>query len=269
MNNFYVYIHKKVVDNVVFYVGKGSGPRAYRFDNRGAKYKEILNNSGGIIVEKIAENLTEVAALEIEHKYINNPPNDWQLINTLKNSRTKIIDLNNIRLKLIYDETSPSFLRWNIDAPFSKSKKGDIAGWYSSADGYYRIQIDNATYLAHRVVWFLFNDVQDENLVINHIDNNRSNNNITNLECISKEHNTLKSKTLNKNGLRPNNTSGYNNIREVSTGDGILARISSEKYKRISKYFSYNKYTKEGAMRLAIEWYEKKQEEILNLRLQS
>jgi hypothetical protein len=268
-NNFYVYTHRRVSDGIVFYVGKGTGPRALRFSNRGSKYEECLKDSGGIQVDKIAENLFEDEALELEHYYINNPPVAWKLINTLSNSRTKTMDLQDIRSKLKYDPNSPSFLTWKISVPFSKCKEGDIAGWHSSADNYYRVQVNGKIFLAHRVVWYLFNDNQDENLVINHIDNNRTNNNINNLECISKEHNSLKNKSLNKNGLRPNNTSGYNNIREVSTGDGILARVSSEKYKRISKYFSYSKYTKEDAMKLAIEWYEEKQKEILNLRLQS
>ena len=51
--------------------------------------------------------------------------------------------------------------------------------------------------------------------------------------------------------------------------NGALARVSIEKYKRISKFFSYNKYGKDEAWRLANEWYTNKQQEVLSLRLQS
>jgi len=266
-NNFYVYTHRRVSDGVVFYIGKGSGPRALRFSGRGSKYDECLSDSGGVQVDKLAENLSEEDALELEHYYINNPPLDWKLVNKLSNSRTKIIDLEDIRSKLQYDPASPSFLTWKINVPFSKCREGDIAGWHSSADNYYRVQVNGKIFLAHRIVWFLFNDLQDENLVINHKDNDRTNNSIENLECVTKETNSLKNKSLNNNGLSSRNTSGHNNIREMQ--NGALARVSVEKYKRISKFFSYNKYGKDEAWRLANEWYANKQQEVLSLRLQS
>lgn len=266
-NNFYVYVHARVNDGIIFYVGKGTGPRAYRFTGRNAAYKKELETSGGVKVEILHDGLSEKDALKIEHNYINNPPEGWRLSNKLTNSRTKMIDLDLIRSKLQYDPSSPSFLSWKIDVPFSKSKKGDPAGWYSKHDNYYRVEINGKAFMAHRLVWLLFNDEQDENLVINHKDNDRTNNSIENLECVTKEVNCLKSKTLNKNGLSKNNTSGYNNLHEMQ--EGVMARVSVEKYNRIAKYFSYNKYGKDEAWRLASEWYEEKQKEVLASRLQS
>ena len=39
-NDFYVYIHKRQSDGIVFYVGKGRGKRAYYFHERNDHWKK-------------------------------------------------------------------------------------------------------------------------------------------------------------------------------------------------------------------------------------
>jgi hypothetical protein len=79
-NIYYIYQYLDPRTNLPFYIGKGSGDRMYRHlaetkdktENR-KKYAVIkgLQNKGlEPIVEKIAENLTEVVAYEMERKLI-------------------------------------------------------------------------------------------------------------------------------------------------------------------------------------------------------
>lgn len=51
--------------------------------------------------------------------------------------------------------------------------------------GYHRIHFNGHAIQAHRLVWIAFNDTIQENLQINHIDGNKINNHIDNLEVVS------------------------------------------------------------------------------------
>lgn len=80
MNDFYVYLHRKLSDGRVFYVGKGRGRRAYRGD-KSSRSDKWLNtaNKYGWRVEIVFDNLSEedAYALEVdtilEMKYFNEP----------------------------------------------------------------------------------------------------------------------------------------------------------------------------------------------------
>lgn len=65
-NNYYVYYHKRLKDNSIFYVGKGKGKRAYSKSMRNVHWQNIVNKDIGFIVEIIKENLTNKTALELE-----------------------------------------------------------------------------------------------------------------------------------------------------------------------------------------------------------
>lgn len=57
----------------------------------------------------------------------------------------------------------------------------------------FNISIDNIIYrtFAHRIIYYLYYDIWDDNKVINHLDGNKSNNNIENLELISQFDNVI------------------------------------------------------------------------------
>ena len=70
MKQFYVYIHKKP-DGTPFYVGKGTGNRAYQFSRRTQWHKNIVEKYGrnNIIIE-IVNCINESQAFDLEKIYI-------------------------------------------------------------------------------------------------------------------------------------------------------------------------------------------------------
>lgn len=66
---FYVYLHKRATDGKVFYVGKGSGKRAWKKTQRNDYWKRVEAKHGRI-VEIVQQKLTEDDAFELEVKLI-------------------------------------------------------------------------------------------------------------------------------------------------------------------------------------------------------
>lgn len=69
MDNFYVYLHRRVLDNSVFYVGKGKDKRAWSKQGRSEYWKRIVNKHG-YIVHIVQSNLPNKIALEYEIEMI-------------------------------------------------------------------------------------------------------------------------------------------------------------------------------------------------------
>lgn len=62
---FYVYLHRKLSDNSVFYVGKGTGRRAWVKKGR-SKYWQRVKDKHGYTVEILFDNLTEEESFQVE-----------------------------------------------------------------------------------------------------------------------------------------------------------------------------------------------------------
>lgn len=243
---YYVYIHKTADTHEVFYVGKGCGDRAYSSHHRSDKWKTVVKNHGGFIAEILANNMSNKDALSLEEDIIYNPL-DWVLINTVKPSHTRELDFSYFNKYLYYDQTSSSGLRWKVHIGKGSSKKipGSIAGTKNSA-GYWSVQLEGKCYRAHRIVWLLVNKSINADLVINHIDSNPSNNVISNLEECTALQNAQKAITAtNHDGVREACNNGYYYA---------IARWYDNNGIRKSKSFSYKKYGKEGAWKLATEY---------------
>jgi hypothetical protein len=67
--DFYVYLHRRATDGRVFYVGKGSGVRAWSKDKRSQHWISVVKKHG-ITVEIFIEGLQEWAAFEFESDLI-------------------------------------------------------------------------------------------------------------------------------------------------------------------------------------------------------
>lgn len=89
---------------------------------------------------------------------------------------------NTINQYLNYDENTGIFT-WKIGRR-GRAKAGTIAGT-KHPKGYIRISIDHVDYLAHRLAWIYVNGEIDDDLVIDHINGDRSDNRIENLRMVT------------------------------------------------------------------------------------
>ena len=118
-----------------------------------------------------------------------------------------------------YDETSSTYLRWK-KSPSRKVKQGNEVGGYDKTLHYMGLRFNKKNYLTHRVVWYLHHKVwSTREFPINHIDGDRTNNRISNLELISSRENNIH---LNRKVNRNNVSSGVRGIRYDEETDKYL-----------------------------------------------
>lgn len=146
--------------------------------------------------------------------------------------------------KYLYaDSTSPSGLRWAVQRA-ANAKKDSPAGC-KNARGYWQVRLEGVTYYVHRVIWTLTHGDPGD-LVINHRDNNPSNNSISNLEVCTAVENQRRQKMHTGNGLNSSNSSGITGVREHLSSNGTY-QAQAQWYdkatgKQKNKTFSYAKY---------------------------
>jgi hypothetical protein len=101
-----------------------------------------------------------------------------------------------------YDEKSPSGLTW-IKAR-KRIKVGDIAGYKNRFSGYWQLGFNYKVYKCHRIIYKIFNNINIQDIDIDHIDNNVGNNSIENLRVATESENMWNRKTpsTNKSGVK-------------------------------------------------------------------
>lgn len=261
-SKFYIYTHTRVSDNKVFYVGKGTGNRL-RVRRNNLNWLAALGDSD-FTYEVLYENLSEVQAYDMESHLIKTPKEDWELCNyTYTVSKHRPLTFDEVCDHFYYDSSSPSGIRWSRDNgssnPKTKRCKGDIAGTVKKdSDGCwcgYSVRLFGRHIGTHRIVWVLNGNYLEQGKVIDHIDGNTWNNDISNLRQATYAENTQNSK------MGKNNTTGINGVFNYSVR-GVYCWAASYKKdgKPLLKTFSCNKYGEEQAKQLAIEFrqeYEK------------
>lgn len=85
--------------------------------------------------------------------------------------------------------SSPTGLRWK-DTSHCKNRvviPGDVAGHWDeeSRPAYYKVIFKGTSFKAHRVIWFLHTNKDPEHLKVDHIDQNRRNNVVSNLRLVT------------------------------------------------------------------------------------
>ena len=108
-------------------------------------------------------------------------------------------ELEKLKSLLFYDDETGIFTRKNV--------KGRIAGTNRKRGGYIEIYVNNKSYSAHRLAWYLhYGEYSSSKLQIDHVDHDKRNNAICNLRLVTPSENQ-RNRKLNKN-----NTSGFNGV---------------------------------------------------------
>lgn len=105
-------------------------------------------------------------------------------------------------IKKYFEYDNKGFLIWKEKTSCkSRIEIGSIAGTIKK-DGYTRLQFKGKKYYVHVLIWVYHNGTIPINMEVDHINPgyNVKENNIENLQLLSKSHNSLK-KRANKNGL--------------------------------------------------------------------
>ena len=245
MNKYYVYCHCYSDTNEIFYIGKGSG-RRLNSKSRTPLWESLVKNREYYAI-KIRDNLTENEAIDFEHKLL-------QEFNTVGNISKKSHKVKKISYELIkeiveYDENSPTFLRYKIPRANGAILVGSVAGSYDSL-GYGQIYIKDSSFKIHRIVYCLFSKQDlDSNLVIDHIDGNKSNNKFDNLRLTTISENA---RNIEWEKVKPTNTGE----RAISFRGDSYRVLWVQEGKQKEKSFSFKRVgrTKEDALKAAIDF---------------
>lgn len=151
----------------------------------------------------------------------------------------------------IYDEDSPTFLRWKIDK--GTRKAGNIAGcpYQHNTKGERccgSVGFHGKRYLLSRIIWMMFNGSIPTGLIIDHKDGNPWNNSLSNLACKERKHN-------NQNRKTKENDIGVPGVN--FTKKGSYEYVTAAVYmngRQVNKHFSITKLGTENAIRCAIDW---------------
>ncbi len=261
-NNYCVYVYKDS-QGAIRYVGQGRPDRVRSKQGRSPEFLEFINCQD-FTVEILHENLTKDHALAIESNLIQRLDN---LLN--KNSTAYVNDLTYdfCREYFYFDINSPTLLRWNktiysgeyrnVQSTIKHSPAGNLM-----SKGYNRVTLTGRTFYVHRILWVLYHgeDIPKDK-VINHIDGNRVNNSIENLELCTQQQNCAR--TIRK----PAGLSGVVGVSIKTSTAGIKSYYATVRFhgKLYEKGFSQKKYGEEIALLNAVKWREDKIKELNNI----
>jgi hypothetical protein len=207
-NRFYVYEHRVKEEfelngilykkNTVVYIGSGTAGRFSSRKNRSDAHLLVWDKLSKIIIlSNLNENQKIIEESQILSQYTN--------CKFIFNKRFNTYQTNNIPCDILsknfaVDLTSPSGLKW-ISKRRGTRGIGKPAGGLSEF-GYWRVNINGKLVMVSRIVWSLVhNKPIPENMVIDHIDRNPSNNSPCNLRCITKTDNSRNANRKTKTGV--------------------------------------------------------------------
>lgn len=182
---YYVYGHYTKDTNELFYVGKGTGNRAWVSNNRSKAWHRVADVRG-FVYKILFDRLEEGAALEIENKLISE--NKSILVNQRPSAKINTYDYADINKMFYYDPLCESGLRWKEDRVNSLGRiikyKNKRAG--SSNGRYWCVEYCGKVIPTHRLIYFLHNPDMNWLLDVDHINGNGLDNRIENLRLTSK-----------------------------------------------------------------------------------
>ena len=250
-NNYCVYAHKNKITGEVFYVGSGRKRRVSETRGRCPEWYRVVNEHG-FFAEVLEEDLTKAQSLEKELEFYKYYSNSVVLVNVLKPAAPLPYRVELFEADLDYCESSYTYLRWKTSGSNKANKRivGQPAGGIAS--GYGAVRLSGKYYAIHRIVWVLNCGNIPDGFVVDHIDGNPLNNNISNLRLITQAQNSRNTKRLKNNKSGVVGVSFHTNSkRKASRWRATSVDLSG---KETIKYFSILQHGNEEAFRLACEW---------------
>lgn len=245
MDKYYVYLHRTTDDDKVFYVGSGCGKRMVAKNGRSIPWNNLVKDRQWYSTV-VKQDMPRSEARELELTLIKHYVPEGNVRETSIESKDFDNDLEYILSTFEYSEISPSGLIYKQDSRVKGrgiKLKGETVG--SIKNGRYRISVNNKRRLTYRIVWLLCTGEDPVDFIIDHIDGNTLNNNISNLRKVTQ---AVNSKNLK---MRIDNKTGHTNI---SYRNGYYSVSLVLFGKDVRKSFSVLKYGKEVALALAIEY---------------
>ena len=175
--------------------------------------------------------------------------------------------------RFVYDESSPSFLRYKIDITTLSGNrtlayKGDAVGTVMrlKTKEYWQTSYKGHPIRVHRIIAAMYLPDFSTTLLVNHIDGNGLNNSISNLEMVTNLGNSQRMKCHNGKDVIASNRSGINGISFIELLNG--SKTVYNKYveatfinqcKSDKKKFRYEtEEEKQEALASAIAWRKEK-----------
>lgn len=200
-SRFYVYVHMCKETKEVRYIGKGTGGRYRHKSNRTKEHRDFWE-----LLEKkiIINNLPEEVAMDFEQRLLIDSLALGKTLFNVVTSKCEIkkIDHKELSEEFEYSEDSPSGLISRKNRMHG-ARMGEPVGFKcngSKTGGYWKVKHKGKSLLVHRIIYALYYKIElDPKLVIDHIDSDRGNNKISNLQQISRTENNRKSLDTSKN----------------------------------------------------------------------
>lgn len=137
--------------------------------------------------------------------------------------------MDRVRQLLAYDPIAGAFT-WLRNGKGRNMRLGSPAG-YRRGDGYVRITVDGKSDYAHRWAWRLAVGPLPDDMEVDHIDHNPSNNRLDNLRLVTRSGNK-------KNRSRDSrNTSGVNGVFWSKNANAWCAQVRSNRHTKHVGYF--------------------------------
>lgn len=161
-----------------------------------------------------------------------------------------MININDILSLLVYDESSPSCLRWNVDrycgANYNRKvvSKGDVAGHLDSNE-YWRVALGKTRFSAHRIIFLMFNNHLPA--IVDHSDGNTLNNRYINLRASDSKKNQRNCKADKRNKSGVNGVILYSKVVKGKLYSYWRSTWYSLEGKLKEKYFSIDKMGEKSA----------------------
>lgn len=190
----------------------------------------------------------------IDRNKMNNKVENLRWVTLEENNKNK--DRNKIKnqKKINHIEITDDFKEIPCCPSYYASKEGIILNHTgriiegSERNGYLRVNLADGHYSKHRLIWETFNGEIPEGMVIDHIDGNRKNNNISNLRLVSQADNMKNAQILGHKGQikisqyddKGNFIAKYNSIREASiaiNGNEVAIKNAANRHGRSAGFF--------------------------------